>query len=212
MLHAQDLALLEAIDWHPNVRPAMLDTAAQNPETAAAAERARAAAARTSQEADHRRAEMLAAQEMIWYRRATQRPSLREDDPLGTPGLPDQPARRAAPAPVPSPQTVPKPRRRAPLLRAATASQPCLLGTPPLALPPLRFSSEASVIGTSDRLVPTRMLARARSLQQLEVQKQQAPNASSSSTGASRSSTTRPVTAAAARRLHARVGMYMPLR
>ena len=197
-LHASDLAMLEALDWHPQVRSAMLAGAERDPKTAAAAQRAVRAAAEASQEDDQRRAAIKASQATVWFNRATLRPQLIDET------LDDE-----SEAALPEPRKPQEARSRRPLARAATAFQPCLLGSPPIALPPLRFLDESESIGqtSSDRRRPHVMLHRARSMQQLELEQQRRQQPAGEAPPASAAS--RPVTAAAARRLHARTALYL---
>lgn len=249
MLHTLDLVMLDTIDCFPHVRKALLAAAAEDPETAQAAQHARAAAERMHAEDDSTRAQMIAAQEQVWFHRATRRPHAHTEEDSSTGGV----EAGAEPNSIDthSVQTIPGTRQHPRLKRAAAASQPCLVGCDRLAcLPPLQFASSASrphFPPASERLAPVKLLARARiaqRLQQHQQEEQQAqpqaaeqrvssqqqkaqaaqslraaiPDAVPAASrrvphGATTSALgARPVTAAAARRLHARAAMYLPLR
>lgn len=110
--------------------------------------------------------------------------------------------------------------------RAASASQPCLLGSQPRRLPPLLIDSANSKRLALTPETPLRVLARARRMQQqgdgvrflpltTSPLQQSATgdslicSSSSSGSATQRSSSRRPVTAALARKLHFRTSLYM---
>ena len=192
MLHATDLAMLEALDNHRNVRRAMITTAVRDdPNLRAAAEAADLAASRAASSSDdggYASRALRESQEMIWYNRVVQRPTLFDEDD----GKEFEP---------PPPTAQPRPRTMEPLARAASATQPCLLGVPLSPALPKLVRRDDALPGTDARERPSslELLRRGRS------QQQQTNNSSDDAPAAA----PRPVTAAAARRIHGRASMYL---
>lgn len=218
MLHSRDLAMLDTLDWHPNVRSAMLSSAQLDPETAAAAQHAARAQAQAQAEDDRQRAAILSAQATVWYNRATRRP--RAMDAAASSSGAGWDSQDAA-SPELRPKTASQGRRSAPpLARAAAASQPCLLGSSPIALPVLHLLDEPAS-PTKSRQRPQAMLRQARSIQQADslIQQpeqqeqwrwqQQQLGPTDGSAAPPDKQVGRPVTAAVARRVHARTAMYL---
>ena len=185
MLCAHDQALLDALDFHKNVRLSMLETEVKlnNPAAAAAitaARRAHEANTKAETQDDRRSAALLEFQEQAWYKQTLQRqpssdvrwsPSHRS---IPQPEEAEGQARALSRLQTQAEQERERLRRLSELrasklkeqqqrarTRASTASQACLVGSDrPQALPPLRV-----VTATPDRLVPEIVLRRARSMQ-----------------------------------------------
>ena len=193
----EDRALLDALDFHKNVRSALLAEMAadqSDPVAAAAAaaaitasERSRGAAENAAQRA------LLAQKELIWFQQALQRQPPADAD--------WSPGHRVPPRP----QTAQRAERRLErrhqeqelqarqrrveelrLLRrrqqqqrmwdrTAAASQPCLVGSDLKHTPP-RLHVVKLGASTPERLVPELVLRRARSLQQLDLPSKARPS------------------------------------
>ena len=243
-LRDEDRALLDALDFHKNVRSALLEgqAADESDPLAASAAAAAIAAAERSRAAAGSGAEraLLAQKEIIWFQQALQR-----QPPAETSW---SPGHRAPPRPRTTsicPERLEIERREQEwqtrqrrleelrLLRrrqqqqriwsrAATSSQPCLVGSDLKRIAPQMPSAAKAGGSTPERLVPELVLRRARSLQQLElpptgrpgsgeaVRRRQLLSIIASSSAATRANLHSH--AVQARRLHSRVSMYLNLR
>ena len=198
--------MLDALDFHKNVRLSMLETELRLDNPAAAAGIAAARRAREAEtEDDRRRAALLEFQEQSWYKQTLQRqpssdvkwsPSHRS---IPQPDEAEGQARTRSRLHLQTQADLQRERlRRLSELRAsklkdqqqrarqraATASQACLVGSDrPQRLPPLQVMTS-----TPDRLVPEIVLRRARSMQSATAAAfDAAATSSSSSSSASRS-------------------------
>jgi hypothetical protein len=191
-LRDEDRALLDALDFHKNVRSALLEEQAadeSDPLAASAAAAAIAAAERSRGTEAGSGAELalLAQKELIWFQQALQRQP--PADATWSPGHRAPPRPHTAtlhPAPLElerreqEQQTRQRQLEELRLLRrkqqlqrmwsrTVTASQPCLVGSDLKRIAP-QMPSVAKPSGSMpERLMPEMVLRRARTLQQLEL-------------------------------------------
>ena len=207
-LLARDMALLEALDEHTNVRHAMLAAASLDPRTAQAAQKAYAAAERREQfsaESGSLAGEgtLRAAQEMIMYHKA-----------VGVERA-EYTAAEIEAAGIAFSQAEAEDSGRqlnGPMVDRVASSQPCLVGADRLALPPMRLKADEPQLSTVsvERRDPQKAVLRAKQVLQQQGA-QRAADAVESGEEATKAPR-RPVTTAAARKLHARAALYLPMR